>query len=86
MPADGGIAGVGAGEAGRRSRMSGRATEKRGSKEEGHGHGMSRNRAPRGASLPHDGSREDKQPYAREVEDYSGAGVTNPPREKTRNR
>ena len=40
----------------------------------GHGHGISRNRAPAdGRGLPHDSEREHKQPYARELDDYSGA-------------
>lgn len=46
----------------------------------GHGHGMSKNRTPKGDSgLPHDDKRDDKQPYAAEVEDYSGDGATTPP-------
>ena len=47
---------------------------------DGHGHGMSENRKPkRERSLPYDDKRDDKQPYAGEVEDYSGGGVANPP-------
>ncbi len=65
--------------------MSVRPKEERGAKEQGHGHGMSRNRTPQGENLPHDSAREDKQPYAREVEDYSGEGVASPPREQTEN-
>jgi hypothetical protein len=61
--------------------MSVRATEG-GTKEQGHGHGMSRNRTPKRDNLPHDGKRDDKQPYAREVEDYTGEGVTSPPQDK----
>ncbi len=54
-------------------------------KEQRHGHGMSRNRTPKGENLPHDSPREDKQPYAREVEEYNGDGVTRAPQEKTGN-
>ena len=52
---------------------------------QGHGHGMARNRAPKtDRGLPHDNSgREGGQPYAREVEDYSGGGVTRQPDEQT---
>ena len=51
----------------------------------GHGHGMSKNRTPKGESgLPHDDKRDDKQPYAAEVEDYSGDGATTPPGGQTR--
>ncbi len=32
-------------------------------------------------SLPHEHDREDRQPYAKEVEDYKH-GVTNPPEEQ----
>ena len=46
---------------------------------------MSRNRTPKGENLPHDSPREDKQPYAREVEEYNGDGATRAPREKTGN-
>lgn len=65
--------------------MSDRATEERNPKDPGHGHGMSRNRTPKGENLPHDSPREDKQPYAREAEEYRGRGVTKPPREKNGN-
>lgn len=68
--------------------MSVRPTEEHGPKdpkEQGHGHGMSRNRTPKGENLPHDSPREDKQPYAREVEEYNGDGATRAPREKTGN-
>lgn len=33
--------------------------------------------------LPHEGERDDKQPYAREVEEYSGQSVTHSPTEKS---
>ncbi|RBP03755.1 hypothetical protein DFR50_1422 [Roseiarcus fermentans] len=47
-------------------------------------HGMSRNREPRrNPVLPHEGEREKTQPYSREVEDYSGQGVTKPPRDQS---
>ncbi len=47
-----------------------------------HGHGMSRNRTPKNdAGLPHDDKRDQKQPYSREVEDYSG-DTTRAPREE----
>ncbi len=50
----------------------------------GHGHGMSRNRTPKSdAGLPHGADRTERQPYAREVEDYSGEGVAHPPEEQT---
>jgi hypothetical protein len=50
---------------------------------DGHGHGMSRNRTPKTEEgLPHDGDRREKQPYAREVEEYSGEGVAHPPPER----
>ena len=49
----------------------------------GHGHGMSRNRTPKSdKGLPHDEKRDEKQPYSREVEDYSG-GVTQTPESRT---
>ncbi len=39
----------------------------------GEGHGMSRNREPkRNKGLPHDRAGSERQPYSREVEDYSG--------------
>jgi hypothetical protein len=51
---------------------------------QGHGHGMGRNRTPKTErGLPHDGDRGEKQPYASEVEDYSGGGVVHPPEEQT---
>ncbi len=54
-----------------------------GDPEQGHGHGISRNRVPKdNPSLPHEPERDDKQPYAREVEDYSGGGVTRSPQEQ----
>lgn len=65
--------------------MSVRATEG-GTKEQGHGHGMSRNRTPKGDNLPHDRRRDDKQPYAGEVEDYTGEGVTFPPQDNREKR
>ena len=49
----------------------------------GHGHGMSLNRTPKGENLPHERPREDNQPYAREVEEYSGDVVMSPRQEKT---
>ncbi|MGO9421095.1 hypothetical protein [Roseiarcus sp.] len=50
----------------------------------GHGHGMSRNRTPsKESGLPHDSGREEKQPYSREVEDYSDDGAAHGPREQT---
>ena len=33
-------------------------------------------------SLPHDDDREDRQPYAKEVEDYN-RGVVNPPEDQS---
>jgi hypothetical protein len=49
----------------------------------GHGHGMSENRKPkREPNLPHDRPRDDKQPYAHEVDDYS-RGASNPPVSQT---
>ena len=55
----------------------------RGRKQQGHGHGMSRNRTPKGDNLPHDSGRDDKQPYAREVEEYGGDGPASAPEENT---
>jgi hypothetical protein len=50
----------------------------------GHGHGMSRNRTPsKESGLPHDSGRDEKQPYCREVEDYSDDGAAHGPREQT---
>jgi hypothetical protein len=54
---------------------------------DGHGHGMSRNRTPKDdGGLPHDSDRGGKQPYSREVEEYSGEGVARPPRDETERR
>jgi hypothetical protein len=36
---------------------------------------------PAGKNLPHDTDREEGQPYAKEIEDYSG-GVAKPPKEQ----
>ena len=48
---------------------------------------MSRLRQPAkkdaGKSLPHEPDRDQRQPYSKEHEDYSGAGVVQPPEEKT---
>ena len=33
--------------------------------------------------LPHEADRAGRQPYAKEHEDYSGAGVVKPPKEQT---
>lgn len=33
--------------------------------------------------LPHEPDRDQRQPYSKEHEDYSGAGVVRPPEEKT---
>ena len=45
---------------------------------------MSRNRTPKDtAGLPHEEGRDRNQPYAREVEEYSGGGVTPPPKPRT---
>jgi hypothetical protein len=50
--------------------------------ETGHGHGMSRNRTPKSdQGLPHEDKRDEKQPYSREVEEYSGQ-VTRTPRDQ----
>jgi hypothetical protein len=35
------------------------------------------------APQPHEPDRDQRQPYAREHEEYSGAGVVRPPEEKT---
>ncbi len=47
---------------------------------------MSRTRRPvnKGAEkpLPHQPERQERQPYAKEDEQYSGAGVVKPPEEK----
>lgn len=46
---------------------------------EGHGHGMSRNRVPKdNKGLPHEEKRDATQPYAREVDDYSGGAARAP--------
>ena len=46
---------------------------------QGHGHGMSGNRTPKSdTGLPHDDKRDDKQPYSREVEEYSDAASRSP--------
>jgi hypothetical protein len=50
--------------------------------ESGHGHGVSENRKPKGRGLPHDDKREGAQPYAREVDDYSGDAAVKPPTEQ----
>ena len=50
----------------------------------GEGHGISRNRAPADErGLPREGEREQKQPYAGELDDYSG-GSASPPDEEAR--
>jgi hypothetical protein len=40
---------------------------------------------PVGKNLPHDTDREKGQPYAKEIEDYSG-GVAKPPKEQVEKR
>lgn len=45
----------------------------------GHGHGMARNRVPaKERGLPHDRDHDQKQPYAGELDDYSGGAGSLP--------